>query len=440
MNQLGLFAYMRDPLRFLKRQFQRCGDVARFRLGLQNIFQISDPAMIQDILNRDYESFEKTGALRRFEPIIGQGLLTSEGAFHKQQRRLAQPAFSQAQLKGYGDLIPAIVDSEADRWNDGRPFDMAEAMNRMCLQIAGRTLFGANLSSETPALTRAVSEVFDNVNRLLRPFAFVWSRLPLPSNFRAKKAMAFLKDAVRRVVADHRANQNNAGANLLSVYLETAAAINGKPLTDDKQICDEVMTFLLAGHETVATTLSWTWYLLAKNPEVEKRLAEEIRNVCGERIPTFEDLQNLDYTERVLKEAMRMVPPVWNLSRRLKTDYQAGSVFIPAGSIVGMSQYLVHNDERWFANPTVFDPNRWLPDEVAKRPRYSYFPFGGGPRGCIGAAFAMVEAKLILATLIRRFHFSLKESGPVSYRALITIRPTGGIAMDAQKRAVSVRF
>ena len=409
---------------------QRHGDLVHLKLGPQHVYAVANPEWIKDILVTNQSNFTKSRMLQRAKVLLGEGLLTSEAEFHTRQRRLVQPAFHRDRLAGYAASMVDCAAQCRDRWEPGATYDIAREMNRLTLAIVARTLFSADVSSEADEIGAALTEVLGLFETVLLPFSEWIEKLPFPAVRRFERARDTLDRIIYKIISDRRANPGDSG-DLLSMLLMAQDEGSGM---SDKQVRDEALTLFLAGHETTANALTWTWYLLSENPNVERKLHAKIGQVLGDRLPAFEDLPELKYVEMVFAEAMRLYPPAWAIGRRAIDDYQIGDFQIPAKSILLMSPYVVHRDPRWFPAPESFDPDRFLPEAVAARPKFSYFPFGGGARVCIGERFAWMEGVLLLATLAQRWRLRLVPGHPVETRALITLRPKHGMQMVAFPR------
>jgi cytochrome P450 len=319
------------------------------------------------------------------------------------------------------------------RWRPGERFDAAAEMGRLTLAIAAETMFGADLEGEAEELGRALTDSLELFDLLTVPFSEQLLRLPLPRTRRFHAARERLDRTIYRLIAERRARGEDRG-DLLSMLLEAQDAEGDEGADGDMQLRDEALTLFLAGHETTANALAWTWFLLAQHPAVERRLHAELDAVLGGRPPTVGDLPRLRYARMVLSEAMRLYPPAWAVARLALEDYRVGPYTAPRGSIVLMSQWVTHRDPRWWPEPERFDPDRWTPEGEAGRPRFSYFPFGGGPRVCIGEAFAWMEGTLVMAAIGQRWRLRLAPGARVAPRPLITLRPRDGMPMLAERR------
>ncbi len=394
-------------------------------------FKLITQILIKDILVTHGKNFTKTRVLERAQRVIGTGLLTSNGEFHLRQRRLMQPIFSKDRVLSYGETMVRCAQVFSQRWSDRSQIDMSVEMLRLTLTIAGHTLFGSDIESSADDVRKAMTIVFEYFNQLMLPFAGLIEKLPLLSRLRFNKSLRLLDETVFKMIALRRISGLKKD-DLLSKLLSARDMECNVQMTD-LQIRDEVMTLFLAGHETTATWLTWTWYLLSQNLNVYEKFHEELRDVIGEREPRISDLPRLNYLRMVLAESLRLYPPVWTLTRRAISEYRIGDYVLPAGSVVGMSQYVMHRDSRYFVDPNRFEPLRWKNEAVAKRPKYTYFPFGGGSRVCIGEQFAWLEASLLLATLSQRWKVTLVERYQLEFQPLITLRPKYGMPMQLHK-------
>lgn len=412
------------------------GDVSRFHLGPQQVFFLNHPDLIRDLLVTYHDHFQKGRALQRSKRLLGEGLLTSEREIHRRQRRLAQPAFHRQRIANYGRVMIDYAARTGARWQDGQTLDIAQEMMRLTLAIVGQTLFSADVEQDAAEVGEALTEVMELFNLLLVPFSEWLEKIPyLPQQKRFQRARARLDAIIYRIINERRASGEDRG-DLLSMLLLAQDEEGAGGGMSDEQVRDEVMTIFLAGHETTANALSWTWYLLAQHPEIEARLQTEIAAVCeGGRLPQVEDFERLHYTEMVVAEAMRLYPPGWALGRLALKDCEIGGYVIPKNSLVLVSQYVMHHDGRYFPDPSRFDPERWTPDARATRPQFSYFPFGGGPRRCIGESFAWMEAVLIVARLARQWRMRLLPGHSVEMSPRITLRPgKRGLLMKLEKQ------
>lgn len=434
----GLLAYRKGPLPFFQNLAAQYGDISYFRLGPQEAFFLNHPDYIKDVLVTNHHNFHKGLALQRAKRLLGEGLLTSEGEFHRRQRRLAQPAFHRARIASYAGVMTAYATETRERWRDGAALDMSEEMMRLTLGIVGKTLFDADVVSDAQQVGEAMTVVMDLFNIITIPFFELLQKLPLPQLRRFDNAKARLDAIIFRLIEERRRSGADRGDLLSMLLLAQDTEGDGGAMTDE-QLRDEVMTIFLAGHETTANALTWTWYLLSQNPEAEAKLHAEIDRVLEGRLPTFEDVAQLKYTEMVLAESMRLYPPAWAIGRLAMNESEIGSYVVPKKSLVLMSQYVMHRDPRYFPEPLRFDPDRWTAEARESRPQFSYFPFGGGPRRCIGEGFAWMEGILLIATLAQQWQMRLVANHPVALKPVITLRPKYGMRMMLTRRQLTRR-
>lgn len=420
-----------DPLGYFSDIVRKYGDIAGLRILSFRVYLINHPDYIEDVLVNHPRKFIKGRVLQANKRVFGKGLLTSEGDFWLRQRRLAQPAFHRARIAEYAATMVEYTERLLDEWQDGEERDIHKEMMRLTLQIVGKTLFDADVEHDAQDVGKSM-ELLLELGANFRRTIFVPQWLPTPTNLRIERAIRQIERVLYRIIAERRASGRDAG-DLLSMLL-AAQDEDGSRMTD-KQLRDEAITLFLAGHETTANALSWTWWLLAQNPSTEARLHAELRDVLNGRCPSMEDLPRLVYTNHVITESMRLYPPAWGVARTCIEDHEVAGYPIPRGSGVSFSQWTVHRDPRWYDAPEEFRPERWEGDLLKRLPRFAYFPFGGGPRQCIGNAFALMEAALVLATIARRYRFRLVEGHPVVPLASITLRPRHGIRVVLEKRA-----
>lgn len=422
--------FRRNPPEFLQSLARDHGDLVHYRLGSQDVYLVSKPDWIRDILVTHQTNFTKSRFLERAKILLGEGLLTSEGEFHHRQRRLVQPAFHRDRLIGYASSMVEGTARARELWTDGAQLDMSREMMHLTLSVVAKTLFSANVTSEADNIGAALTQVMVLFDMVLMPFSEWIEKLPLPHVRRFQKARDFLDRTIYGIIAERRASKEDKG-DLLSMLLLAQDEENATGMTD-RQIRDEALTLFLAGHETTANALMWTWYLLSQNPSAAAKFYEEVDRVLEGRLPAFDDLPQLKYTEGVFAEAMRLYPPAWVVGRRAKTEYAIGQFIVPARAILMMSPWVVHRDPRWFPDPDQFIPDRW--SVASDRPKFSYFPFGGGTRVCIGERFAWMEGVLLLATIAQRWRFKLVPGHPIASSALITLRAKHGMKMVAERR------
>ncbi len=433
-HPLGAWSPLRaDPLRFLTETAERHGDVVGFRIGPVRAMLLRHPDAIKHVLVDNNHNYDKqTRAYDVLRQFLGNGLLTSEGDFWRRQRRIAQPAFHRKRIASFAQTMVCDTLDMLARWDDdaglGRSIDMAHEMMALTLRIVGKTLLSTDVHDAADQVGGAVTVLNEWADRALDsllPIGF-----PTPSTLRAKDAARTLDRIIGEIIARRRAGEQ--AEDLLGMLMETRDAETGEAMTD-RQLRDEVMTIFLAGHETTANSLAWTFYLLSTHPDVERRVRAELEAVLGGRPPQLDDLAAMPYLQQVIKESMRLYPPAWIVDRNTIADDEIMGYRVPAGTMLLMSPWVTHRHPALWPNPEGFDPERFTAAAEAARPRYAYFPFGGGPRQCIGNGFATMEAGLILATVLQRFRPWLVPGHPVVPEPLITLRPRGGLPMGLRR-------
>lgn len=429
----SLFDFRRDMPGFLAKIAKKYGDIVYFKLGPQRAFLLNHPDFIKDVLVTHHRNFLKGPGIERSKPLLGNGLLNSEGDFHLRQRRIIQPVFHHTKIATYGRVMVEYASNTSERWQEGATLDVHNEMMRLTLAIVGKTLFDADIDTEAGEISRAVNEFILRFPRSMLPFSGLMDKLPLPSNRRIKKSLQRLDSTIYRMIEQRRVSKKDR-SDLLSMLLLARDEEGDRGGMTDLQVRDEAMTLFLAGYETMANALTWTWYLLSQNPEVEDQLHQELDTVLDSHFPTVEDFEKLFYTRMVFAEAMRLYPPVWTVAPRVREDYELGGYVIPADAIVFMSQYVMHHDPRYYPNPFRFDPERWAPEQQASRPPFAYFPFGVGPRRCIGESFAWMEGVLVIATLAQKWKMRLVPGHRVELQPSITLRPKYGMQMTLERR------
>lgn len=434
----NLLAFRRDPLHFLQRIAEDYGDISCFRVGVRRVFLLNHTDLIRDVLVTQHKNFHKGHGLQRAKTLLGEGLLTSEEEFHRRQRRLAQPAFHRQRMNAYAAVMTDYAARTAERWRDGQTLDIAAEMMRLTLAIVGKTLFDADTENEAADVGAALTSSIAAFSFLLLPYSEILEKLPLPQMRRFHKARARLDALIYRIIEERRQSNADRGDLLSMLLLAQDEETNGGAMTDE-QLRDEAMTIFLAGHETTANALVWTWVLLAQNTDVERKLHEELDAVlgAGNQLPRIEDLPALKYTEMVFAEVLRLYPPAWVIGRRALRECEIGGYAVPEDTLVLMSQYVMHRDKRFFPDPLRFDPERWTEEAREARPPFAYFPFGGGVRRCIGEGFAQMEAVLLIAMLARRWRLRLAPDQKIETKAIITLRPKHSISMTLERRCTA---
>jgi cytochrome P450 len=429
----ALWAFRRDPIAYLRQAASQHGDIVRLPFTRQPLFLINHPDLIKDIFVTRQKHFKKGRGLERAKKLLGEGLLTSEDPYHLRQRRLIQPAFHRQRIAGYAAEMTRYAGQTSAQWADGETRDMAEEMLHLALAIVGKTLFNAEVEGEAGEIGDALTEVIALFHTLMLPMADLLEKLPIPTVRRFARARARLDVTIYRLIEQHRATGEDRGDLLSMLLLAQDEEDNGAQMTD-LQVRDEALTIFLAGHETTANALAWTWYLLSQNPDAEAKFHAELDTVLAGRIPTLDDLPNLPFTRRVLAESLRMYSPAWVVGRRVLSEYTIENYVLRPGDIVLMSQAVMHYDPRFWSDPERFDPDRWAPELEAARPKFAYFPFGGGPRVCIGEQFAWMEEMLILAALGQQWRMQLAPDQVIATQPIITLRPKFGIRMILTRR------
>jgi len=418
-----------DLLRELARDY---GDVSSFRIANQRVVLLTHPDDIRDVLVTHQRLFAKGKALERAKQLMGDGLLTSEGEVHLRQRRLTQPAFHRARLAGYAQQMSHAAMVMRGSWHDGADVDINAEMMRLTLQIVAATLFNASVEGESDEIADALNATFDAFDLGFGILTPIIDRLPTPRRRRFHAGKARLDATIHRLIRERRASGEDRGDLLSMLLLATDTEGDGRGMSD-AQLRDEALTLFVAGHETTANLLSWTWLLLARNPEVERTLHAELDAVLSDdRAPTMDDLPALSYTRSVLAESMRLYPPAYVVGRRALAPYRVGEFTLGSRTLFILPQFIVHRDPRWWPDPERCNPARWLvPDE--SRPKFAYFPFGAGTRICIGEQFAWMEGTLVLATLARRWRVRVTGPDPEP-EPIITLRPRGGVPARLERR------
>jgi cytochrome P450 len=424
----------RDPLGGMRQMAFEYGDIVRFYVMMQERILLNRPDLINQVLVIQHGKFHKSELTRRItRRMLGQGLLISEGDFWRRQRRLAQPAFHRSRTNDYAATMLDIAQAHIGDWRDGEQRNIAQEMTALTLDIAVRTLFGTTLPGEARQVGHAMTFLMRySLRRNRLPFR-VPENWPTPANRRANRELQFIDSLVYRIISERRAEGNSSVHNDLLALLMGAMDEDGSQMTP-QQLHDETMTLFLAGHETTAQMLGWTWYALSQNPAVESRLHEELHGVLGGRPPGATDFPRLPYLQAVMSEVLRLYPPAYVLARETVEPCEIGGYQLHPGSTVVLSQWITHRDPRYYDDPEVFRPERWLDGLVDRLPPGAYFPFGDGPRRCIGQGFALLEAAIVTATIAQKFSFRMVPGHTVVPEPLVTLRPRHGIQMTLHAR------
>ena len=436
--------FLRDPIRVLI-DTSKYGDISHFKFGNQHIYFLNHPDYIRDVLVTHNANFIKSRGLQLAKKVLGEGLLTSEGNLHRNQRQLIQPAFHQDRLTAYVAIMTDCILRMSNRWRDNDTLDVHKEFMQLTLAVVCKALFNFDIESEAKEIGKHVTTLVEYFNRARIPLAELIEKLPLPSNRRFQYAKKQLDTIIYRMIdgtsiaKGNDLRQHDRHGDLISILLahKNVNYDNGSYVISNLQLRDNIMTIFLAGHETVANALTWTFYLLSQNKREEGKLQDEVDSILdNDGVPTAADIPKLEYTEKVFAESMRLYPPAWAVGRQAIHDYRIGEYTIPAGSTLLMSQYLMHRDPRFFPGPERFNPDRWDSEAKTNLPRFSYFPFGGGPRACIGEPFAWTEGILSVATIARRWKMKLEPGHPIVLLPLVTLRPKYGMRMKLIRRNV----
>jgi cytochrome P450 len=425
-----------DPMGYCEDMVKKYGDVCHVQIpGAENYF-IHDPEIIKEVLVTQAGKFNKSRLYRAMKRFLGEGLLTSDGTFHHQQRKLATPAFHRQRIHDYSTTMVSCTQDEIKNWQAGDVVDVSQAMTNITLQIVTNTLFSSKIE---PAKIKRVSDI---VGQLLETAGKIFqnpvyllcleNNINLPIIKKLSSLRAEIDTIIYDIITSYRASASSERHDLLSMLIESKDEESSEGMTDE-QIRDEVMTVFLAGHETTATALSWTWYLLGTHPEIKNSFYQEINEKIGHRIPTADDYQSLALTKNIFKETLRLYPPAWTFAREAKEDIEIQGYYFPKGSALCSILYIMHRNEKYFENPNAFIPKRWDEEKIKDLPKYVYFPFGGGNRMCIGEGFAWMEGILILATIALQFRLELPKDFRTVIHPAFTLRPKDNIVMKVSR-------
>jgi len=420
-----------NPILLFQHLAQEYGDIAHYKIGWHHIVFLNHPDYIREVLVVHNDNFIKERTVQRTKMLLGAGMITSEGAQHRLQRQVAQPAFHRQRIPEYATTMVQEAARLRDRWKPGEQRDIAIDMMHLTLNVVAQTLFATDLRDEVDELADAINRIMSLYNFLVMLPAAEWLVHVRPPGLAAfVRARKRIDAVVYRMIAAHR-QRSFGGGSLLDLML--AASPDQSPASE-QSLRDQVITIFLAGYETVANALSWTWYLLSQNPECQRRFHQEIDRELQGRLPTLDDVPRLRYVEMVLAESMRLYPPAWAMGRYARDDFQLGEFFLPAKTTVLISQFITHRDARLFPDPLRFDPERFTLEARSRRSKLTYFPFGAGVRQCIGESFAWMEGVLLLATLAQKWKLSLVPGHRVEPEPLITLRPKYGMRMEVESR------
>jgi cytochrome P450 len=420
-----------DPLATFTKWAREFGDIFYYRAGWIHVYFLNHPDYVESVLVNQYQNFIKDRVVRNARWIFGEGLLTSEGESWLRQRRIIQPAFHRERIASYASTMTAYTEQMLTTWRDGETRDVHQDMMHLTLRIVAKLLFSLEVEEESEKIAAALNVLLGEGARGRMVFPPALRYLPVPAMAQVRRAARQLDEIAYRVIRERRTD-GHINEDMLSMLIQ--ARDEDSSGMSDQQLRDQAITFLLAGHETTALTLSWAWYLLSLNPQAEEKLHEELHQVLAGRLPEATDLARLTYTERVIKEVMRLYPPAWAVARTVNKECEIGSYRVPKGANVIVSQWVMHRDPRFFQHPEKFDPNRWTAERAQAIPKFAYFPFGAGPRGCVGQSFAMMEAILLLACIAQKFQLRV----PADYQAVpmpsVTLRPKNGVQAVVHRR------
>lgn len=419
--------YFRGPLEFFERCAREHGDIVQVRmLPWQTTYLLFHPDHIEQVLRHDHRHFSKDRLTHQLSSILGKGLLTNEGEDWRKQRRLIQPGFQHEKVQQYAGIMVSLARRTAERWQPGERRDIHSDMMQLTLEIVAKALFDADVETDARAIAGSLNTILTFFeNPVNWPRFRYW--IPTPGLLRFRKAVKCIDEVIYSLI-ENRRREGFSKDDLLSLLLQ-AQDEEGSTMSD-QQLRDELITLLLAGHETTALALSYSFYLISQHPDVEGKLREEIREVLGDRPATMEDIARLTYAEQVIKESMRLYPPAWTLGREALEECEIGGFTFPKGAQFDLPQWIVHRDPRWHVQADQFIPERWGDERTADLPRCAYYPFGDGPRVCVGNYFAMIEATLALVTLLQNHSLKLVMDKPLQLVPSVTLRPRDGILME----------
>ena len=433
-NPLGhLFSYRRDSIGFLKRISKEYGDVVHFKMGPIRVVLLNHPDHIKEVLSVQHKNFVKGRPLEMAKELLGEGLLTSEGEYHKKQSRMIQPAFHRNMIDSYVPVMTTCITQMMKRWEDGMKTDIKEEMTKLSIAIAGMALFNSDVEKEAPEINQALENATSLFGRISLPFSEWLLKVPLPGTIRFNKAKATLDNAVNRMISERRRRKMDNG-DLLSLLLRSQNGNGHGAAMNDQQIRDEAITLFLTAFDTTSTALTWAWYLLSQHSEAENELYRELDSVLGGRIPEADDIPRLKYTRMIFGESLRLYPPSYVIPRQALEDLPIDKYIIPRGSIILVSPYLIHHDPRFYPEPEKFDPHAWDKHSHGLNSKYEFFPFSRGPRSCIGEPFAWMQGTVVLAMIAQNWRFKHVPEHRVELLPLINLRPKYGMMMTLHRR------
>lgn len=427
----------RDTINYTRRMREKYGDVCECSFtGIKSYF-VHDPDVIKEMLATQGPKMKRTYFFRAFRKFLGQGLFTSDGELHKEQRKLIKPAFYPERVQEYANIMVRCAEEEISTWKDGETININQAMTRITMKVITQSMFGSGIENEVIAqVGRDMQATLEVINHILRNPFYVYClihdiRIPIVKRFYRYKHS--IDKVVNDIIASYRRTEDSSRRDLLSMLMEARDEETGTGMSNE-QVRDEVMTFFLAGHETTTLALTWTLYLLARHPEIADSMHAEIKQVIGNRLPQASDYQMLHYTRNIFRESLRLYPPAWTIARETREDMVIKDYHFSKGSVLWTVTYLLHHDEKYFHDAERFIPDRWDEEDVKNLPKYVYFPFGGGNRMCIGEGFAWMEGVLVLATIGRGFRFTLKNSHEVGLDPVFTLRTKEDVTLGVFQR------
>jgi cytochrome P450 len=429
ISLFNLLRFRKDSLGFLRDISKEFGDIVHFKMGPLRILLLNHPEHIKEVLSTQQSNFVKGRPLEMAKELLGEGLLTSEGEFHKRQSRVIQPAFHRKMMGCYAPAMTEYATRLMESWEEGKRVDMMQEMIKMSTGIAGKTMFNVDMEEEAPEINKALDSVMSLFDRVSLPFAEFLLKLPLPGTIRFFRAKSRLDETIYRIIEGRKQSRLNNG-DLLSLLLQDQEEGG----MSDEQIRDEALTLLLTAFDTTSLALTWTWYLISQHPQVEAELHEELDRVLQGRMPTLEDVPLLKFTRMVFSEAMRLYPPIYIIARQAVHDFSIGGYELPADTIVLVSPYLIHHDPRFHSKPEIFNPHNWDDRPAGQQSRYGYFPFSEGPRSCIGQHYAWLEGVMVLASIAQQWNVKLVPDHPVEIAQLLNLRPKHGMKMQVFRR------
>lgn len=430
---VNLFNFRNDPIKFFNHITNYDQKISTFHLGSQRIMAVNEPEYIKEILLTQHTKFRKGRGLQMAKVLLGEGLLTSEGKFHKRQRRLIQPAFHHHRINYYGQIMIDSALTHCQSWPQNKPIDMADNMMALTLDIVTKALFDTAINSETQKMKEALTIVVALFHKLTNPLTYILEKFNyswLFNNPKAANAYHFLNELISEIIQKRRDDPElHKRHDLLSLLIQAEDSESDGERMSNRQVKDESITLFLAGHETTANALTWTLYLLSQHPEIERKFLQELDDVLGKDPPTVEKMKQLTYTRQIFMESLRLYPPAWLIGRMPIEDYILDGFFIPNDTILMMCQYTLHRNPKYFNSAEQFRPERWSDELKSSLPKFAYFPFGGGPRVCIGEHFAWMEGILLLAVIGQQWRCKLAENHSVKLNPVITLRPKNGMKM-----------